>query len=389
MFATMIESPVVYNKANPFLASLTERYSLCQSGSEKNVSHVILSLKGSNISYRVGDSVSVFAINDPEVVENTIKYLQATGAESVTCKHSGEVYTLRDYFTKKSNLADVPRKLIAEICQRQTNAEKKERLTYILSEGQKEALKEYQGAHEVWDALLENQEVLFSPQEFCHLLMPLLPRFYSIASSQESVGEEVHLTVAELVYETNGYTRRGVCTHYLCRLAPLHQHVIPIYVQASNEFTIPEDNAAAMIMVGPGTGVAPYRAFMQERLVRQASGANWLFFGEWHRDQQFLYGDYWQELVEAGKLRLDTAFSRDQEHKIYVQHRMLEHGSELFSWLEQGAYFYVCGDAHRMAKDVDAALHQIVQVHGKCDEASAKEYIKKLKAAKRYLRDVY
>lgn len=379
----------IYNKANPFLATITDRYSLCKPDSTKNTAHVVLSLHGSGITYQVGDSIAVQAVNDPQVVNRTLAALNASGNEIISEKHTGASVALRDYLTKKCNLAEVSRKFILELSQRQTHSEKKSRFEFMLSDGQKEALKEYQAAHEVWDALEENSEVQFTPQEFAHLLMPLLPRFYSIASSMASVGQEVHLTVAELVYETNGYIRRGVCTHYLCQLAPMQQKVIPIYIQPSNGFTLPEDGSVPIIMIGPGTGVAPFRAFMQQRQAQGAKGSNWLFFGEWHRDQQFLYEDYWKRLVEEGALRLDTAFSRDQEHKIYVQHRMMEQGKEFFDWLERGAYVYVCGDAHRMAKDVDAALHHIMHLHGRYDEIGAKEYVKRLKSEKRYLRDVY
>lgn len=385
----MTSTPQIYNKNNPYLASIKERYSLCKNGSQKNVEHVVLDLKGSGLTYNVGDSVSVQPINDPEMVNKTLSALQATGSEMVPDKHSGAMLTLRDYLTKKSNLAEVPRKFISEMVKKQTNSDKKTRLEHILAEGQKEALKEYQAAHEVWDALEENSECVFAPTEFAHLLMPLLPRFYSIASSMAEVGEEVHLTVAELVYETNGHVRRGVCTHFLCRQAPMFDPVIPIYVQPSHGFILPQNHEVPVIMIGPGTGVAPYRGFMQERRKHGAKGVNWLFFGEWHHDQQFLYGEYWQELVAAGLLRLHTAFSRDQPHKVYVQHRMLEQGEELFRLIESGGYVYVCGDAHRMAKDVDAALHHIVHAHSGLDEAGAKEYIKRLKQEKRYLRDVY
>ncbi len=385
----MSESSPIYSKTHPFLAAVTDRYSLCRPGSAKSVEHVVLSLKGSGLTYQVGDSIAVMSMNDPEVVEKTIQLLHAAGDEPVSDKHTGQLYPLREFLTKKANLADVPRKLIAEIGARQTDALKKERLGFILGETQKDALKEYQAAHEIWDALEENAEVSFAPEELCHMLMPLLPRFYSIASSMAVVGEEVHLTVAELIYETNGHIRRGVCTNYLCRLAPMHAPVVPVYIHPSSGFTLPADDSLPVIMVGPGTGVAPYRAFMQERLFHNAGGLNWLFFGEWHRDYQFFYAEYWQGLVETGKLRLETAFSRDQEHKIYVQHRLQQHGDKLYDLLEKGAYFYVCGDAHRMAKDVDATLHEIVRTHGGCDEQGAKDYVKKLKAAKRYLRDVY
>lgn len=385
----MSESPSQYTKANPFLAKITERYSLCKPGSLKSTYHVVLDLRGSGITYQVGDSIAVQACNDPSVVDRTLQALHATGEETIADRHTQEPIGLRDYLSKKANLSEVPRKLIALMAQRQTNASKKERLEFLFNEGQKELLKEYQEAHEVWDALAENEEAQISPQELCNILQPLLPRFYSIASSMAEVGEEVHLTVAELKYETNGYQRMGVCTHYLCNLAPMHASTIPVYLQPSHGFTVPQASEAALIMVGPGTGVAPYRGFMQERLVRGSSGAHWLFFGECHRASEFYYEEYWQELVESGALRLDTAFSRDQEHKIYVQHQMLEQGREIFEWLEKGAYFYVCGDAKRMAKDVDAALHLIIQNYCGGDEQAAKDYMKRLKSEKRYLRDVY
>lgn len=385
----MTDTTHVYSKTHPFMASVKERYSLCGKGVDKNTFHVVLSLKGSGISYTVGDSIAIQPINDPEIVENTLRALKATGDETVQEKHTALPWSFREYITRKANLNEVSKKMIGEIAKRQTNPEKKERLENLLKEGHREELKEYQGAHEVWDAFEENSECTFSPQEFVLMLQPLLPRFYSISSSQCAVGDEVHLTVAELVYETNGHIRRGVCTHYLCEMAPLNQPVVPIYVQPSNGFTLPENSEAPIIMVGPGTGVAPFRAFLQERVAKGATGLNWLFFGERHRDQSFFYHEYWNEMVQAGKLRLDTAFSRDQEHKVYVQHKIIEHGKDIFDLLEQGAYFYVCGDAHRMAKDVDAALHHIVTLYGHYDEQGTKDYMKRLRSEKRYLRDVY
>ncbi len=250
-------------------------------------------------------------------------------------------------------------------------------------------MKEYQKNHELWDALLDNPEVRFTPEEICHLIQPMLPRFYSIASSMKVVGEEVHLTVSYVKYMSNGQQRLGVCSHYLCDMAPMNLATIPVYLQPHHGFTLPADPKADLIMIGPGTGVAPYRAFMQERMAMGASGKHWLFFGEWNRSYDFFYEDYWTELQAQGKLRVDLAFSRDQEHKIYVQHRMLEQAQDFFQWLEKGAYVFVCGDAHRMAKDVDAVLHRIIQEQGNTDEQGAKSYVKALRSQKRYLRDVY
>jgi sulfite reductase (NADPH) flavoprotein alpha-component len=279
------------------------------------------------------------------------------------------------------------KKLISEVAARQTNAQKKAKLEHLLSDDRRENLKNYLAVHEVWDLLEGNPEVTFSPQELCNLLLPLLPRFYSVASAPKVVGEEVHLTVAFFEYESEGEKRRGVCTHYLCNLVPMYESVVPVYVQPSNGFTLPSDPNVPIIMIGPGTGVAPYRGFMQERM--HFSSRNWLFFGEWNRSYDFFYEDFWRELEFKKKLRMDLAFSRDQAHKIYVQHRMLEHAEEFFRWLEDGAYVYVCGDKKRMAPDVDAALHQIVKTCGNMDEAGAKAYVKKLRTDKRYLRDVY
>lgn len=378
-----------YDKSNPFLARIKERYDLCKAGSQKSTFHIVLDLKGSGITYEVGDSIAVQPVNDPDIVQKMLHLLKASPDILIHDKHTKDLLPLQEYLLRKVNLAEVTRKLVAEMAQRQSNPAKKERLEHLVSEGQRELLKEYQNAHEVWDAIAENEEVLFEAEEFCHMLQPLLPRFYSISSSMKAVGEEVHLLVAEVKYTSNQHQRHGVCTHYLCRRAPLNTPVIPVYIQPSHGFTLPGSNETAILMIGPGTGVAPYRAFMQERQIRQAGGSHWLFFGEWHRNTEFFYEEEWQELVEAGRLRLDTAFSRDQEHKVYVQHKMLDRGKELFELLEGGAVLYVCGDAHRMAKDVDAALHLIVQVHGGLDEAGAKAYVKKLRADKRYLRDVY
>jgi sulfite reductase (NADPH) flavoprotein alpha-component len=383
----------VYDKTHPFLATISERSPLCHPGSDKNVMHVALNLHGSGIKYLVGDSLAVQPVNDPELVSRTLQALGATGSETVLDKHTKEPWSLAEFLKRKCNLADLSRKLIGELAARQTDPQKKERLASLLKEEQREAFKEYQGAHEVWDALEENREALFSPQELCSILQPLLPRFYSIASSMAAVGEQVHLTVAELRYVTNQQQRWGACTHYLCRLAPLHEPSIPVYLHPSNGFTLPANPEAELIMVGPGTGIAPFRGFMQEREVQRSQGvklgSSWIFFGERHRTSEFFYEKEWEQWIQNGLLKLDTAFSRDQPHKVYVQHRMLEQGSELFRKLDRGAYFYVCGDAHRMAKDVDAALHQIVQQHGHLSEHAAKEYVKKLKAEKRYLRDVY
>jgi sulfite reductase (NADPH) flavoprotein alpha-component len=216
--------------------------------------------------------------------------------------------------------------------------------------------------------------------------MPLLPRFYSIASSHKVTPNEIHLTVALVKYEADGNLRHGVATNYLAHIAQMHTPSVPIYLQPNHGFTLPAKHETPIIMIGPGTGVAPFRGFLFERLACQAPGKNWLFFGECNKAHDFFYENDW---IKFNNLRLTTAFSRDQEHKVYVQHKMLEHARELYEWITSGAYLYVCGDAHRMAKDVEATLHQILQEQGKMDEAGAKAFVKQLRTDKRYLRDVY
>lgn len=379
----------LWHRNQPFMATMTSRELLGKPGSKKMTYHIVISLKGSGLRYNVGDSLGVWPINDPELINKTLRAMHADGKELVHDKQSGETTPLREFLTKKANLTDVSRKFLQEIEKRQTNSEKRNFYQHLLSNEGKETLKDYLELRELWDILEENPEVVFSTEELCALLMPLLPRFYSIASSQDVVGEEVHLTVALLNYEALGHPRKGVCTHFLCDLAPLGVACIPIFIHPHKGFTTPEDHSSHMIMVGPGTGVAPFRAFLQERHARNAKGRHWLFFGEWNKDYDFYYEDFWRELQEGGKLLLHTAFSRDQGEKVYVQDRMLEQGSEIFKWLEEGAVLYVCGDAKNMAKDVDAALLHIIKRYGHYNDEEAKAYVKNLRAQKRYLRDVY
>lgn len=379
-----------YSKQHPFLASIKERYTLSKLGSKKNTQHLVLDLRGSGIRYEVGDSIGVFPRHDPELVDKTLQALRTTGKEIIQNKQTGEMISLADYLTTKANITDISPKLFREVSARQPNIDKKHILEELQQENNREACKTYLQKHEVWDFLLANEEVAFAPQELADLLMPLLPRFYSISSSQRFVGEEVHLTVAPLEYESNGHKRRGVSTHYLCQLVDLQVPIVPIFVQPSHGFYLPQYPHIPLIMIGPGTGIAPFRAFMQERLLHdQSKGKHWLFFGEWNRAYDFFYEEDWQEFSKKGHLRLELAFSRDQEHKVYVQHKMWEQGEELFQWLEEGAYLYVCGDAQRMAKDVEAMLQSIIQEFGRKEAQAAKEYIKHLRQQKRYLRDVY
>jgi sulfite reductase (NADPH) flavoprotein alpha-component len=242
---------------------------------------------------------------------------------------------------------------------------------------------------EIIDLLLAHPTPKFNPDEFVALLRKLQPRLYSISSSPKAHPGQVHLTVNVVRYESLSRTRKGVCSTFLAeRAGP--EAALPVFVQPNKNFRLPPGGDTPMIMVGPGTGIAPFRAFLQERRSVGAGGRNWLLFGDQHAATDFMYRDELEVMQREGVLtRLDTAFSRDQSEKIYVQHRMLEQGREIFSWLESGAHFYVCGDASRMAKDVDAALHEVIERAGGRTGEQAAEYVNRLKSEQRYQRDVY
>lgn len=378
-----------YSASSPFYASLRERSYLTDPGSPGATLHLILDLHQEDLTYQVGDSVGILPCHDPILVEKTIHAMKASGEEIVRDRSRASSYSFQSFLSEKADITEIQRTLAQCVASRQTDPGKKKQIEFVLQREQKEAWKEYASSREVWDFLMENAEVSLTPQELCDLLLPLRPRFYSIASSPRAVGSELHLTVAAVEYESNGSLRRGTCTHFLCSLAPLNQRKIPLYIQPAHGFHLPADPHADLIMVGPGTGVAPFRAFMQERIHRGDQGKNWLFFGECYRDKDFFYEKEWLLLEQQRQLRLDLAFSRDQQEKIYVQHRMREKGKDLFAWLEAGAYFFVCGDAQAMAKEVEAALQQIIEEHGKRDAAAARAYIKALRQSGRYQRDVY
>jgi sulfite reductase (NADPH) flavoprotein alpha-component len=257
----------------------------------------------------------------------------------------------------------------------------------LLAEDKKGEFEKFLHGREVVD-FLKFAPGKFTPKEFVSLLRKLQPRLYSISSSPKAHAGEVHLTVAAVRYESHGRTRKGVCSTFLAdRVEP--GGMVPVFVQTSHGFRLPNDPATPIIMVGPGTGIAPFRAFLEERRAIGASGKNWLFFGDQTRASDFLYEEELTVLQRDGFVRLDLAFSRDQTDKIYVQNRMLEQAADLWKWLEAGAHFYVCGDAKRMARDVDTALHQIVQTAGGKSAEDAAAYIQNLKSQKRYQRDVY
>lgn len=384
-----VEVESQYNKNNPFLARVTENRLLNGKNTIKDTRHLVVDLGGSGLTYACGDSLGVFPTNREENVSEILKALRVSGDEMVVMPRTELSVCLREALSTKLSLASPTRKTLMAFAERVEAEEEKARLEHLLDEANKDSTADYLANREFIDLLEEFPSAKFTPQEFVVLLKKLLPRLYSIASSPKKYPDEVHLTVAVVRYETNNRKRFGVCSTYLPERVPLHESVIPVFI-AKSHFGLPADDSASIIMVGPGTGIAPFRAFLQERIETGASGKNWLFFGDQHRATDYLYGEELDAMKENGDLdRLDLAWSRDQDHKIYVQDKMLESAGALWEWISNGSYFYVCGDAKRMARDVDAALHTIAVEQGGMTAAEAITYLKQMKKKKRYQRDVY
>lgn len=377
------------DKTNPFLATIQEKYALTGAGSTKETYHVSLNLKNSGLTFKVGDSIAVFPQNDPILVEHLLNAMKAKGDELITESRSNQTMTIRDFLSFKANLSRLNSSFLKLMYEYETYHDKKNHLHHLLDKDNRPLLTQYLTNHDPLDLLKEYQEVTAPLQEMCAQFGPLLPRFYSVASSLIASKDQVDLTVALFTFSHSGQQRFGVASHFLCHMAQVHVTPIPIYVQSAHGFTLPTDPDAPIIMIGPGTGVAPFRAFLQERIATRAQGKNWLFFGERNQKSDFFYEDFFSPLSASGKLRLDLAFSRDQSEKIYVQHRMYENAAELWKWIQDGSYLYVCGDMHRMAKDVDAMLQKIAREQGNLSEEEAKAYFKALRTQKKYLLDVY
>jgi sulfite reductase (NADPH) flavoprotein alpha-component len=380
----------VYTKDNPFPAKLKENRLLNKAGSHKETRHLVVDISGSDLHYKVGDSLGVFPTNRPSEVDEIILRLGVSGDEAVSpvmLKLPAPI-SLREALTSRLALAKPTRKILETLAAKATADGDKAKLAALLAPEAKDALPGYLEDREYIDLLNEYPSAKLTPQELVDHMRKLMPRLYSIASSSKPYPTEVHLTVAIVRYETNHRSRVGVASTFLADRAAAPTPV-PVFVSDSH-FGVPDDKAKDIIMVGPGTGIAPFRAFMQERIATNATGRNWVFFGDQHRATDYLYEEEWTKWQADGKLaRVDLAFSRDQILKVYVQDRMRENAAEIWSWIKGGAHFYVCGDAKRMAKDVDVALHDVIAQQGGLDAAGAAEYVKQMKKDKRYQRDVY
>jgi sulfite reductase (NADPH) flavoprotein alpha-component len=374
----------LYSRKNPFHAKLKKNRKLTAEGSAKDTRHFEIDLADSGLAYEVGDSLGVFPTNNPDLVEEILSVLGFSGEEPVT-DPNGNTVSIREALTRSYVITEKDKKLLAAIAEKDPTAA--HFIPMTTPEGRAE-LEAYVWGREVIDPLLAHPAAKFTPEEFVKCLRKLQPRLYSIASSQKANPTEVHLTVAAVRYETHGRKREGVCSTFLSDRAD--NAPVPVFVHTAKHFRVPEDPSIHAIMVGPGTGIAPFMAFLQERKATGATGKNWLFFGDQKSSTDFLYREELESWVSEGVLhKLSTAFSRDQAEKVYVQHRMLEEAEELYEWLQQGGYFYICGDASRMAKDVDTALHQVVEKAGGKSPEEAAAYVEELKKSKRYRKDVY
>ena len=374
------EAGSVYNKQNPLAAELSVVQKITGRDSTKDVRHVEISLEDSGLSYQPGDALGVFFLNDETLVDALLTQVELTGDEEVTINQ--ETLSVRQALIEKLELTQSYPGFVEKYAQATNNSE----LLSIAAD--KAQLREYIEARQIFDVVSQNPAAL-KAQELVDCARKIQARLYSIASSQAEVEEEVHLTVGLVEFDAFDSQHFGGCSGYLSKRAEEGVSV-KVFVEHNDNFRLPQNDDTPIIMVGPGTGIAPFRAFLQERDARGAEGKNWLFFGNPHFTQDFLYQVEIQKYVKSGVLsNVDLAFSRDQAEKVYVQDKLRENGENVFAWLEQGAHLYICGDANRMAKDVHQALVDIVKQYGGKDDEQAELYLKELRSNQRYQKDVY
>lgn len=369
-----------YSKDAPLVASLSVNQKITGRNSEKDVRHIEIDLGDSGLRYQPGDALGIWYQNDPALVKELVELLWLKGDETVTV--DGKTLTLSEalqwHFELTVNTAN-----IVENYATLTRSE-----TLLPLVGDKAKLQHYAATTPIVDM------VRFSPAQLdaealINLLRPLTPRLYSIASSQAEVENEVHVTVGVVRYDVEGRARAGGASSFLADRVE-EEGEVRVFIEHNDNFRLPANPETSVIMIGPGTGIAPFRAFMQQRAADEAPGKNWLFFGNPHFTEDFLYQVEWQRYVKEGVLtRIDLAWSRDQKEKIYVQDKLREQGAELWRWINDGAHIYVCGDANRMAKDVEQALLEVIAEFGGMDTEAADEFLSELRVERRYQRDVY
>ncbi len=373
-----------YSRNNPYLSVVNVNRLLTAEGSEKETRHIEFGLE-EGMTYTPGDAVGVIPENRREAVEDTLKALGFSGDERVLDHYKVEI-SLEEALRTRLGIGKLARGSVGQFAKLAPNVDG---LKALVGPENRARAEEYCWGREFVDLLEDFPGVITDPQQLFNVLQRLTPRMYSLASSQKLYRDSVHLTVRVIRYESHGRVRQGVASGELGDRCPVGTK-LPIFLHSNASFRMPEDGSAPMILIGPGTGIAPFRAFLEERQATGQPGDNWLFFGEQREKLDFLYKDEFMAMLEDGTLtRLDTAFSRDQAQKVYVQDRMREKAKELYEWLERGAYFYVCGDATRMAKDVEMALLDVIAQGSNGTPEQAHEYLAAMKKQKRYQRDVY
>lgn len=369
-----------YSRKHPFEATILEKINLNGRGSSKETMHLELSLEGSGLTYEPGDALGVYGTNSSSLIEGVLEATKLSG-DTVVQGHNGEK-PLAEALTYDYELSPLSGVTLTNYANLTGDAKLKD----ILTDNRKVA--DYVHGRDVLDLLHEVPYAL-EANELLSVLRKNQPRMYSIASSQAAVEDEVHLLVSVVRYQAHGRNKEGLCSATLSDRFHVDDKV-KVFVDKNSRFKLPADPEAPIIMVGPGTGVAPFRAFMQQREVAEQNGKSWLFFGDRNFTTDFLYQTEWQQYLKEGILtKADVAFSRDQKQKLYVQHRMMEKGRELYDWLENGAHLYICGDAKQMAKDVDSTLREIIKQHGGVTVEKAEAYVKHLQKSNRYQTDIY
>lgn len=370
-----------YSKNNPYYAEVLEKINLNGRGSNKETYHLELSLEESNLTYEPGDSIGIIPENDERIVDLLIQKIGFDENEQVTIKEG--TFTLKEALQKKLEITSLSKPLLKKVAEFTENSS----LIKLLED--EVALKEYIYGRDLIDVVEDYGPFTWTAQQFAEQLRKIPVRLYSIASSLQANEEEVHLTIGKVSYETNNRKRFGVASGQVANRIGIGDK-IPVYVHKAPNFKLPQDEKTPIIMIGAGTGIAPYRSFLEERAELGIEGKSWLFFGDQHFVTDFLYQTELQRWLKDGDLtKLDVAFSRDTDKKVYVQHRMQENAQELYEWIEQGAVIYVCGDKDRMAKDVEETLLQIISVQGGKSLEEATELLKEFRRQKRYQRDVY
>ena len=373
-------SSPAYSRKNPFYAEVLEKIQLNGRGSIKETWHIELSLEGSGLTYEAGDALGVWPDNPDRLVGQVLRKTGFDASQSVDFE--GETLSLGEILKTRVELTN----LSLDVLKKHAEAGGFEQLKGLLDDPN--ALKEYNWGRDVVDLLSEFPHA-YSPERFIGILRKLQPRLYSIASGSEAYPDEVHLTVGAVRYQTGSRRKVGAASSFLADRLEIGQKA-RVFIEKNEYFKLPEEGETPIIMVGPGTGIAPFRAFLQDRIERGDKGQNWLFFGNPHFTTDFLYQTEWQKALKKGQLhRLNVAFSRDQEEKVYVQHRLLEKGEKVYEWLEQGAVIYVCGDKNHMAPGVREAVKAIVEKYGKVSAEEAEARFKKLLKERRFLEDVY